>query len=97
MNKIEEVSNTDISAGFAALRQDVAELVSAMNQLLRGEAGDIIEDARKAAVKNGADVKTYVGCMATEFEAGVQRNPLTAVLIAFGVGALFAFISKPNK
>ena len=97
MSKLEEAPNTDIVAGFAALRQDVAALVSSMNQILRGEAGDIIEDVRKAAVKGGADVKTQVGCMATEFEAGVQRNPLTAVLIAFGVGALFAFISKPNK
>jgi len=104
MTKHEDTVNTDILAGFEALRQDVAGLVAAMAEVARKEVGaagaraeDMVEDAKKTAVQTGADINRRLTSVALEIEATIERNPLTAMLIAFGVGLAVAAIRRPNR
>lgn len=96
-----EGATTDIGADLVALRRDIAHLAEAMRELvavqtqaagvrLSGAMGDA-----KSKISNAADdAQNNVRAVGGEIEAAIDRNPLTAVLIALGVGMFIGLISR---
>ncbi len=96
-----EGATADIAADLAALRRDIAHLAEAMRGLaavqtqaagvrLSGAIGDA-----KSKISNAADdAQNNVRAASGEIEAAIDRNPLTAVVIALGVGIAIGLISR---
>lgn len=91
----------DIADDLAALRRDIAHLTEAMRGLAEDKtqaAGLRLSEAMgdaKNKISNAADDASKQVWMASgEIEAAVDRNPLTAVLIALGVGIAIGLVSK---
>jgi ElaB/YqjD/DUF883 family membrane-anchored ribosome-binding protein len=94
-------ARADIGSDLAALRRDIAHLADAMRGLvevqtqaagvrLTGAVGDA-----KSKITHAADeARNNVRAAGDEFEASIDRNPLTAVLIALGVGLLIGSIGR---
>ncbi|MBP0464190.1 DUF883 family protein [Roseomonas sp. PWR1] len=101
MTKLPEAPSADVAADLAALRQDVARLADSMTALMQGQAqgaaqrvSDIVDDAKAKVTSTAADVKSRVNAAGGEIEASIERNPLTAMLISFGVGMALGMMSR---
>jgi ElaB/YqjD/DUF883 family membrane-anchored ribosome-binding protein len=91
----------DIGTDLAALRRDIAHLAEAVRGLAAVQthaAGVRLSDAMgdaKSKISNAAeDAQKNVRAASGEIEAAIDRNPLTAVLIALGVGMFIGLISS---
>jgi ElaB/YqjD/DUF883 family membrane-anchored ribosome-binding protein len=86
---------------LAQLREDISQLKDTLAELVRGEAGQA-----RAAIRNAAkDAKSQVSnaasnaqdsafAVAADFERSIEKNPLTAVLIATGIGLALGVLSR---
>jgi ElaB/YqjD/DUF883 family membrane-anchored ribosome-binding protein len=79
MTKNTEGAAGDLAADLAALRQDVARLGETVSELVHHQVADAQENVR--AVRG-------------EIEASIERNPMTAVPIAFGIGMLIGRMNR---
>jgi len=91
----------DFAADLASLRADIANLTESIAGLLRGRA-----DAAGAAVKGAAgDARDHLSRaagyaqdsafdVAADLERRIERDPLTAVLIAAGIGMAIGMMTK---
>jgi ElaB/YqjD/DUF883 family membrane-anchored ribosome-binding protein len=103
MTKISEAAGGDVAADLAALRQDVARLAESMNALMQGQAqgaaqrvSDVVDDAKAKVASAAADVKSRVDAAGSEIEASIERHPLTAMLITFGIGMALGMMTRPR-
>jgi len=99
MTKNAEGAIADFAADFAALRKDVARLAEAISQLAQHPtqaAGDAVEDAKNKIASAADEAQTNIRAASSEIETNIKRNPLTAVLIAFGVGLALGVITRPR-
>jgi ElaB/YqjD/DUF883 family membrane-anchored ribosome-binding protein len=55
---------------------------------------DAVEDAKDRIASTAADAQKRVRAASGEIEASIERNPLTAVLIAFSVGMWLSMMSR---
>ena len=101
MTKNAEGASGDLTADLAALRQDIARLAETMSELVQHQTqaaglrvSDAVGDARDRIVSTAADAQNRVRAASGEIEARIERNPLTAVLIAFGIGTLLGMMSR---
>ena len=101
MTKIAEGTLEDTTAHLAALRQDVARLSESVSALLQNPApgvvqqvSDAVDDAKAKFSSTAADVKSRVSAAGGEVEATIERHPLTAILISFGVGMALGVMSR---
>ena len=101
MTRSSEGTDEDITADLAALRQDVARLSESISALLQSQAqggaqhvSDAVDDAKAKLASTAADVKSRVNAAGGEIEASIERNPMTAVLISFGVGMALGMMSR---
>jgi len=101
MTKSSEGTSEDITADLAALRQDVARLSESISALMQNQAHgaaqhvtDAVEDAKARFASTAADVKSRVNKAGGEIEASIERNPLTAMLVSFGVGMALGMMSR---
>ena len=101
MSKSDDLINVDFAEDLAALRTDVAKLVSSMRQLaqVRAQAaGSNVSDAVDGAAGKISDAATRakekakaISCV---IEASIEKNPLTALLLAFGIGLSVAVLGR---
>jgi ElaB/YqjD/DUF883 family membrane-anchored ribosome-binding protein len=101
MTKTAEGTLEDTTAYLAALRQDIARLSESVSALLQNPApgvaqhvSDAVEDAKAKFSSTAADVKSRVNVAGGEIEAGIERHPLTAMLISFGVGMALGVMTR---
>lgn len=94
-------ASEDITADLTALRQDVARLSEAISALLQSQAqgvarhvSDAVDDAKARFASTAADVKERVSEAGGEIEASIARNPMTAMLIAFGAGMALGMMTR---
>ena len=93
-------SEGDLAADLAALREDVARLAETMNKLVQRQteaAGAGVSEAVgdvKDKIANTAAEARDASTASGEIEASIERNPVTAVLIAFGVGMWLGLLSR---
>ena len=69
----------DLTTDLGALRQDVGRLAETVSELVHHQMADAQENVR--AVRG-------------EIEGSIERNPITAVLIAFGIGMLIGRMNR---
>jgi ElaB/YqjD/DUF883 family membrane-anchored ribosome-binding protein len=91
----------DLAADLSALRKDVARLVETMSELVQHQTqaaglrvSETVGDARDKIASTAADAQNRVCAASGEIEASIERNPLTAVLIAFGIGMLLGVVRR---
>ena len=101
MTKMTEATIEDTTAHLAALRQDIARLSESVSALLQNPAqgvakqvSDAVDDAKAKFSSTASDVKSRVNVAGGEIEASIERNPLTAVLISFGVGMALGVMTR---
>jgi len=104
MTKSSEGTTGDVSADLAALRQDVARLSESISALLQSQAAgagqrvsEAVDDAKAKFASTAADVKSRISAAGGEIEASIERNPLTAMLITFGVGMALGMMSRGRR
>jgi ElaB/YqjD/DUF883 family membrane-anchored ribosome-binding protein len=83
----------DVAENLAALRNDVARLAETMSELVQHQTqaaghrvSEAVGDAKDKISSTAAVAQNRVRAAGCEIEASIERNPLTAVLIAFGIG-----------
>jgi ElaB/YqjD/DUF883 family membrane-anchored ribosome-binding protein len=90
-----------LAADVAALRADIARLSDTIAGLMRGQA-DAAGAAVKGAVGDARDQLSQAAShaqdsafgVAADLERRIDKNPLTAVLIAAGIGMALGMMSK---
>ena len=91
----------DMAAEFSTLRQDLARLTATLGELLQLQTkaagvsvSDAIGSAQDRIADRAADVKIRARAASNEIEAAIERNPMTALLVVFGIGISFGMISR---
>jgi ElaB/YqjD/DUF883 family membrane-anchored ribosome-binding protein len=99
-----ENSAVDLSADLANLRADVAKLSGSMAELLRQQKAQTqdrirgaVDSAREHFAHSAADAKESVRSASAEFEASIERNPLTAVMIAMMCGLVLGMMGRSQR
>jgi ElaB/YqjD/DUF883 family membrane-anchored ribosome-binding protein len=91
----------DVAADLAAIRQDVARLAETIGKVLQHQTraagvgvSEAVGDAKDKVADTAAGAREITRAASGEIEASIERNPLTAVLIAFGVGMWLGMIGR---
>lgn len=94
----------DFSSDFATLRNDLARLTDTVSTLVRNQADNAgatvrtaIGQARETLHSTANQASDRVASLGNEFESLIERNPLTAVLIALGVGVVAGMLTTGRK
>ena len=100
-NKIGEPTAADLNSDLAALRADIARLSDTIAGLVRAQADQAsaamrgaVGDARDQLSRAAADAQDSARNAAVDLERRIERNPLTAVLIAAGIGMALGMMSR---
>ncbi len=103
-NKPLEEASQDFAADLAALRGDVAKLTSSLSEIIRtGTAAtantvfDAADNARQKISDTASKTQDRVAGASTDLEATIERNPLSAVLIAMVAGILIGLLSRGRQ
>ena len=101
MTKSDEGTTGDLAADFAALRQDVARLADTISGLVQHQTqaaghrvSEAVDGVKDRIAGTAADTQNRVRTASGEIEAGIERNPLTAILIALGIGMSLGLLSR---
>jgi ElaB/YqjD/DUF883 family membrane-anchored ribosome-binding protein len=104
MTKITEGTTGDLAADLAALRQDVARLAETMSKVVQHQAqaaghrvSEAVGDTKDRITSTAADAQNRVRAVSGEIEAYIEHNPLTAVLIALGIGMSLGLLSRSRR
>jgi len=104
MTKSSQGFGEDMTADMAALREDVARLSETISALLQSQAqgaahhvSDAVDDAKAKFASTAADVKSRIDAACGEIETSIERNPVTAMLISFGVGMALGMMSRSRQ
>ena len=100
-NNAKDFAASDLPADLAALRQDIARLSEAVAGLVRAQT-DAASAALKGAASGAREQLSHAASQAhdsalgaaADLERRIEKYPLTAVLIAAGVGMALGMMSK---
>jgi len=100
-NKTGDFAASDLADDLAALRADVAKLSDTIAGLVRTQTGSAtaavrgaVDDARDQLSQAAAQAQDRALGAAADIERRIEANPLTAVLIAAGIGVALGMMSK---
>ena len=98
-----ENATKDIAADFAALRRDIAHLTEALRglvdqqtQTVGARASDAADGVKDRIAHAAGDARKGAAVAGDEFAASIERNPLTAILIALGLGLFVGMVGRPR-
>src|ERR1700691_1372081 len=101
ITKTGDPTASDLSADLDALRADIARLSDTMAGLVRAQANSAgaavrgaVGDAREQLAQAANQAQERALGAAADLERRIERNPLTAVLIAAGIGIALGMMSK---
>ncbi len=104
MNKTVENDAGDVIADLAALRSDVARLAERIGELAQHgkqaashHFNDALGEAQDKIVDSATRAQTQIRAAGGDIEASIERNPMTAMAIAFGIGICFGLMSRPRS
>jgi len=96
-----EKTAQDFTADLATLRDDIAKLTGTMAQLLRtrantatGQVYNSYAETRDHLGDRAAEAREHLGSLGHEVETKIERNPLTAILLAALAGLLLGLFSR---
>ena len=97
----EKVTQEDLQADIAQLKQDIAALAKQLARTgersvntARRAANEQVSQLRAQGEATLADLRSGAEDMEAELVAAVREKPITSLAIAAGVGFLFALISR---
>jgi ElaB/YqjD/DUF883 family membrane-anchored ribosome-binding protein len=103
MNEHVSGSIAEIGADLAALRGDVAKLADALRGTLDQQAksagngvSDALADASGRVAHAAGDVQKGARAASAEVGASIERNPLTAMLIALAAGVAIGALGRSH-
>ena len=101
MSRNTESAVEEFTADLAALREDVASLAERMTKLVQHQTqsashrvSEAVGDAADKITGTAANAQKTVCAASREIESSIERNPLTSVLIAFGVGISLGLLNR---
>lgn len=104
MTKPVEEATQDFTADLAALRDDISKLTLSVTELVRSQASSTadtmmgaVNNARQKFTDSASDAQDRVSAISSDLESTIERNPLTAILVAIGAGILIGLMSRPRK
>jgi ElaB/YqjD/DUF883 family membrane-anchored ribosome-binding protein len=94
----------ELAANLASLKEDIARLTDTVSGLVRTQtdaAGTALREAMGGARDQfsqaaGQAQESAIGAIA-DLERRIEKNPLTAVLIAAGVGMIFGMMNRSRR
>jgi ElaB/YqjD/DUF883 family membrane-anchored ribosome-binding protein len=96
-----DAASADLSADLVALRADIARLSDTMAGLVRSQANSasaavkgVMGDARDQLSQAASQAQDSALGAAADLERRIEKNPLTAVLIAAGIGMALGMMSR---
>jgi ElaB/YqjD/DUF883 family membrane-anchored ribosome-binding protein len=96
-----DAASADLSADLVALRADIARLSDTMAGLVRSQANSasaavkgVMDDARDQLSQAASQAQESALGAAADLERRIEKNPLTAVLIAAGIGMALGMMSR---
>jgi ElaB/YqjD/DUF883 family membrane-anchored ribosome-binding protein len=100
-NKTGEPTAADLTSDLAALRADIVRLSDTIAGLVRVQADQAgaamrgaVGDARDQLSRAAADAQDSARNATVDLEHRIEKNPLTAVLIAAGIGMALGMMSR---
>jgi ElaB/YqjD/DUF883 family membrane-anchored ribosome-binding protein len=97
-------SISDFGEDLAALRADIAKLTTSVAELAKGQASsaassmvDAIDQARQKVSDTAGDAQSRMKSAAGDLEASIERNPLTAVMIALVAGLVVGLFTRAAR
>jgi ElaB/YqjD/DUF883 family membrane-anchored ribosome-binding protein len=100
---VDEVSK-DVAADLAALRDDVAKLSSSVSEFIRTQTEatantvfEAVDSARQRIAATAGKAQDRAGEISSDIEATIERNPLSAMLIALAAGVVIGLLSRGRK
>ncbi len=103
MTRNSESDAGDVIVDLAALRADVARLAETIGELAqhgKQAAGhhfnDAVGDAQDKIASSAAKAQVQFRAAGDNLETSIERNPLMAMAIAFGIGLCFGMINRPR-
>jgi ElaB/YqjD/DUF883 family membrane-anchored ribosome-binding protein len=97
----DDAAAADLSADLAALRADISRLSDTMAGLVRSQANSasaavkgVMGDARDQLSQAASQAQDSALGAAADLERRTEKNPLTAVLIAAGIGMALGMMSR---
>lgn len=101
MTKSTESVAGEFADELAAVREGVATLTERLTKLVQDQTpsagqriSDFVGDATDKIASTTADAQKSVCAAGREIEACIEKKPLTAVLIALGVGVSLGLLSR---
>ncbi|SEF11890.1 Membrane-anchored ribosome-binding protein, inhibits growth in stationary phase, ElaB/YqjD/DUF883 family [Rhizobiales bacterium GAS191] len=93
-----------VANDFEALRHDIAKLTRTVGELVqhqaqraRSQAAEAYDSGRSKLAQSATDAQDKVISLEADLEARIERNPLTALAIAMGVGFAVGMMSQPRQ
>lgn len=103
MTKTTEGTTGDLAADLSALRQDIARLAETISELVQHQTqaaghrfSEAVGDVKDKIAGTAANAQNRLGGVTGEIEARIERNPLTAVLIAVVMGMAIGLLRRPG-
>ena len=100
-NKTDDFDASELSANLSALREDVGRLSDALAALVRAQAEaasatvkGVVNDAKDQFSQAASSVHDSATSATADLERRIEKNPLTAVLIAAGIGLVVGMMSR---
>lgn len=97
---VDEASQ-DLTADLAALRDDIAKLSASVSEFIHTQTAstansvsNAVGNARQKISETARKAQDQVTSTSSELEASIERNPLSAVLIAMVAGLLVGLLSR---
>ena len=101
MTKLLDTAPDSLATDLAALREDVARLADTMGTLLQHQTqaagtrvSDAVGDLKDKIVDTAAGAQDRIRTAGSDVAASIERNPVTAMLIAFGIGMSLGMLSR---
>jgi ElaB/YqjD/DUF883 family membrane-anchored ribosome-binding protein len=89
---------------FDTLRQDIANLTNTVADLIqhraqavRSQAAEALDAAKSTFAQSVTDAQDKVMSLESELESSIGRSPLTALVIAMGVGVAVGMMTQSRK
>ena len=104
MAKADEISTEDLRENLVELRKDFKELLTTVERLAAAQAGDVSSHLREGLQGYAEKGEEMFGLAREHAERAyedlhdtVERNPLTALMIALGLGFLIGLITRSRS
>lgn len=95
---------SDLGEDLTSLRNDVAKLSTSVAELVRDQASSAastfvgaVDQARQKVSETAGDAQVRMRSTAGDLEATIERNPLTAIMVALVTGLILGLFTRATK